>query len=611
MSSPSDTAASAAPARKRLVLLALDGADWPALQQAAEHGFAPYLSSMIDAGSWAPLAFPLPQCRASGWLSVATGLHADRHGILHAQERLAGSVFVQAPTAASLRAPALWDWTAAAGLSTAVIGWPATRGLALGTGCCIAPGTESAIGRSGQAWPMHPDAVSPASLRAGIAGLRVHPDYLQGADLAFLLAPLAPASRARVAPGLARLFAECTSLHAFGTYALEHLDSDVLMLRLPLLGDVEPLLQQVAQDPGAGACRLLCYQFVDLLCGRYMNLAGRDAHFAILSNGSGHGAAAGFAILSGPGVLADAALASAMAVDLLPTLARLLGLGIDIALDGEAIAECLLRPAAAQPATKPGPMPMLAADIEPVPAAVVLEYPVLESEHIAVPDFSAALARASGIEAETRFALAQTTVLRGRRAAAIAMLRSLCQRWPAFAAARVLLAEQLLAAKQFDECREVLQYFPQVQEAGMWQDLAEGLLAFGRQDWPLAQACLTRLAATGTAPLNVHAWLGRVHAQQGNADLAAEAFGAALAREPWNIQAWEGLGEALGSQQRLVEAAHAFGKAVSLAPRSAALLNRLARAWDAAGEPARAAAARARAMKLDPAALARVISRQA
>jgi tetratricopeptide (TPR) repeat protein len=234
---------------------------------------------------------------------------------------------------------------------------------------------------------------------------------------------------------------------------------------------------------------------------------------------------------------------------------------------------------------------------------------VLASEGIAAPDFSAVLAQASRIEAETRFALASTLLLRGRRADAIGMLHTICGRWPDFAAARVMLAEQLLQSQQFDACREVLAYFPQVHAAGIWRDVAEGMLAYGREDWPAALDCLGRVAAAGSAPINAHAWLGRIHARQGDDERAALAFEAAAAQQPGDAGNWDRLGQARARQHRPADAALAFGRAVSLAAPSAALLNRLASAWDAAGEGALAATARARAMQLDPRAVAGALMR--
>ena len=55
MHSPSD--ARTAPT---LVMLALDGADWSLLQELDQGGLTPFLSSLVNAGTWAPLDFPLP-----------------------------------------------------------------------------------------------------------------------------------------------------------------------------------------------------------------------------------------------------------------------------------------------------------------------------------------------------------------------------------------------------------------------------------------------------------------------------------------------------------------------------------------------------------------------
>lgn len=598
--------------RRRLVVLALEGMDWQFLQQLADTQLAPFLTTLIEHGTWAPVDFPLAACAESAWTTLATGVLPDRHGVLHAFERLAGSIFVQSPTAGTAKAPALWHWADAAGLKVALINWPATLGLSLDHGLVVAPGTETAIGRRGQAWPMHPNAVLPVSLRETVRGLRLHPDEIRREDVEFILAPLSASARKQIAAGTASALAECASLHAMGTHALSNLGSDVVVLRIPFLSAATQLLAQIPAAAGAGTCLARCYQFVDMICGRYMNLAGRNATYAVVSNGvdavprrskpgrSNDGR--GFVIIEGPLVRRDATIGPVAATSIAPTLATLLDLPIDDALDGDPILDALVpSPADRPPSTHRSTVKVVQpGDIERTPESVPLDAALLQREGIPLPDFSAQMRFAQQVECETRFALAQVQLIRGQDKLARSVLRDLSSRFPDYLPARILLAEQLLLAGELAECETIARQLPLVRTSDLWADVAYGLIAFARKDWSDASARFERLAKSSESPIDGHAWLGWVFQEQADWQEALRCFRIASESSPRDARVWQGLGTCYASLGRFAEAAGALGRAVSLNPRSAALLLSLGAAWEKGGQPERAANLRARALQIDP-----------
>ncbi|MBV6320858.1 alkaline phosphatase family protein [Duganella violaceipulchra] len=606
MRSPSE--ARPAPA---LVMLALDGVDWNLLQELDEGGLTPFLSSLVGAGTWAPLDFPLPACADSGWTSAATGMQPDRHGILHPLTAIAGSLFMQAPGAAALRTEAIWHAADAAGRHTAVIGWPATRGLRLRHGTVIAPGADAAPANDEHAWPLDPQAVWPPEARELVHAARLAPGDIQAQDLHFLLAPLDAAARRRLAGAAAAALAECATLHALGTAAIEERGADVLMLRLPFLGVMAAALAGVPDRRAARLCLARCLQFLDLLCGRYQNLAGRDACFAILSNGTRD---AGFMLLCGPGIARDRAIAPVAACDIWPTVAAALGLPAASELDGRVIDEALTAAPPRMKTDAAAVAPLAPAGIRVTPSSPALSAAALamfEQEDLAPPDFAPQIAFARGVECETRLALATMTALRGNRGAALEQLRALGHRFGGDLNVRIALAEQLLLAGQFDQCLAITRNLPLVRTGGAWADATEGMVAFASGDWPQAMARLGALAqlqasspGAVTPPINAAMWLGRAQLAQREWELAAASFRAAIAHDGRDYFAWSGLGMAermLGQWRR---AASAYGRAVSLGPRSAETLLDLATAWEHCGDMNLAAQARARAMRIDPKAVA-------
>ncbi|WP_445231224.1 alkaline phosphatase family protein [Duganella rhizosphaerae] len=603
-------------------MLALDGADWRLLQELDQGGLTPFLSSLIGAGTWAPLDFPLPACADSGWASIASGMQPDRHGILHPLTAIDGSLFMQAPGATALRTEAIWHAADAAGRHAAVIGWPATRGLRLRYGTVIAPGACAAPGNDEHAWPLDPQAVWPPEARELVHAARLAPGDIQAQDLHFLLSPLDAATRRRLTGTTAAALAECATLHALGTAAIEQRGADVLVLRLPFIAVMAAALAEVADRHAASTCLARCYQFLDLLCGRYQHLAGRDACFAILSNGERD---AGFMLLCGPGVARDQATASVAACDIWPTVAAVLDLPAGAGLDGRVIEEALtiapvrMQANAANAATAAAVAPLTPSDISVTPDAPALsaaESAMFEHEGLALPDFAPQIAFVRQIECETRLALASMTALRGNRSAALEQLRALQQRFDGDLNVRIALAEQLLLAGQFDECLAIARDFPLVRAGGAWADATEGMVAFASGDWPQAMARLGALARiqassanAATPPVNAAMWLGRAHLMQREWELAAASFRAAVAHDGRDYFAWSGLGMAERMLGQWRHAASAYGRAVSLGPRSAEALLDLAMAWEHCGDMEAAAQARARAMRIDPAAVARDAAR--
>lgn len=592
--------------RRNLVVLALDGLDWAFLQPLLDSGQAPFLTMLIEAGAWAPLAFAPPQHAESRWTSVATGVLADRHGILHPAERIGPAAFTRGVRAASVKAPTLWQIADAAGCPTTVIGWPATQGLTLEHGWVVAGGVEKAMGSATQAWPIPPDCVAPSELRHTVRALRLHPHDVDEGDLDLLIAPLSAPARDALAEGVAHALAECATLHALATDALSRRGPSVVAVRLGFVARIAALLARVASDPGASLCLARSYQFIDLCVGRYLGLAGRDADYALLSTGADvqldgqFGDTAGFAVMAGPGLQKDAVLGPIDATDVLPTLLSILALPLPAHLDGVVVDEMFT--AALAPSQREHPATPSVSHITAIartPEAAFDPAP-LQREGLAVPDFSGFIAVARQVECETLYDLAQVAVHRDDLQRATATLRELGARFPGFVPGRVLLAEVLLQAGEADGCEAIAKALPAVQADGVWADVAQGLIAFARHDWTTAAAAFDRLAHAKGSPLNARHWLGLIALHQQHWQHAADHFAVAADHAPRDLRVWQGLAEALSAQGRDAEAAPAWGRAVSLNPRSAKALLGWAEACARTGQPKRAAAARERALKLDP-----------
>jgi predicted AlkP superfamily phosphohydrolase/phosphomutase/Tfp pilus assembly protein PilF len=112
----------------RVAIFALDGADWELLSELANDGRIPNIKALTQGGSTAALQTIQPTVSSMLWVTAATGLTPDRHGVID---------FVDASRqpvqSYSRHAPGLWDIADAFGRSGVISNWwtawpPAARG---------------------------------------------------------------------------------------------------------------------------------------------------------------------------------------------------------------------------------------------------------------------------------------------------------------------------------------------------------------------------------------------------------------------------------------------------------------------------------------------------
>jgi Flp pilus assembly protein TadD len=112
--------------RGRLVLLGLDALDWKLVDELTARGVMPNLRTLLQHGAQAIEDVPPPLVSPVVWTTIGTGVPPEVHGVLDFLEPDPGGGAPRPVTSASRKAPAIWEMAAAAGRSTAVIGWWAT-----------------------------------------------------------------------------------------------------------------------------------------------------------------------------------------------------------------------------------------------------------------------------------------------------------------------------------------------------------------------------------------------------------------------------------------------------------------------------------------------------
>jgi tetratricopeptide (TPR) repeat protein len=103
----------------RVVIFALDGADWELLHELSDDGRIPNIRALATGGTTASLQTIQPTVSPMVWTTVATGLTPDRHGVLDFMDRAHHTPV----DAYSRRVPALWDVADAFGRTSLVTSW--------------------------------------------------------------------------------------------------------------------------------------------------------------------------------------------------------------------------------------------------------------------------------------------------------------------------------------------------------------------------------------------------------------------------------------------------------------------------------------------------------
>jgi predicted AlkP superfamily phosphohydrolase/phosphomutase len=111
---------------RKAILIGLDGGTFDLLEPLMEQGHMPCLKRLVDGGVRGRLRTVIPPGTGPAWSTIITGLDPSNHGIADLIVRADRSYDLAFLNAASLRAPAVWDWVGARGGRVLVLNVPMT-----------------------------------------------------------------------------------------------------------------------------------------------------------------------------------------------------------------------------------------------------------------------------------------------------------------------------------------------------------------------------------------------------------------------------------------------------------------------------------------------------
>src|SRR5262245_5918966 len=111
------------PARKKILLVGLDAADWEIIDPLIARGRLPHLARLMKSGARAPLRSYDPMISPLIWTTMVTGVGPDAHGIADFLVTDESSGRLIPITSRFRRVKALWNMLSDAGLPSGFVGW--------------------------------------------------------------------------------------------------------------------------------------------------------------------------------------------------------------------------------------------------------------------------------------------------------------------------------------------------------------------------------------------------------------------------------------------------------------------------------------------------------
>jgi len=582
---------------RKILLIGWDAADWKVIHPLLDKGEMPNLARLIEGGVMGDITTLEPVLSPMLWNSIATGKYADQHGILGFTEVDPVHKRVRPVTSTSRRTKAIWNILMQNGYRTHVIHWFGGHPAEPIRGVCVSDSFTRGYRGPLHEWNMVAGTVHPPECAQALDELRVRPDEIDEQLLTLFVPRAAEIDQDvdRRLATLAKVQAECISVHAAATWAMENHPWDFTAIyypsidhfshafmnfhppRLPWVDEKQFEFYKDVVNSG--------YRFHDLMLGQLMRMAPPETTIILCSDHGFHsdhlrpkgiprvpaGPAEqhrplGVLVMSGPGIRKDELVYGATLLDICPTILNLCGLAAGKDMPGRVLLEAMENP---RPIPRIGSWDLVEGDagmhtgeiaMEPADAEALIEQFVALG-YIEKPDENQHQAVIT-CERERMWNLARVYLHSGRPHLALPVLEGIWDESPDRVDYGLTLARCQMLLGMTEEARataaEALEGF----EESPAHRLALAQIALGAGQAPEALAHLEEAAKEMTDSAEIPLRLGAAYLRLRRPTEAEKHILRSLEIDPHNPDALELLARAYLRQKRWQDAAEAAVRAV-------------------------------------------------
>ncbi|OQW93869.1 MAG: hypothetical protein BWK79_08865 [Beggiatoa sp. IS2] len=350
----------------KVLLIGWDAADWKAIHPLMDEGKMPTLKHFIETGVMGNLATLDPPLSPIMWTSIGTGKTADKHGVLGFTQPRPDGKGIQPVMSTSRKVKAVWNILMQNGFKTHVVGWWPSHPAEPLNGVCVSDFYHKAHNMPLDQWPMAPGTVHPERLAETLAELRVHPQELTANHILPFVPEAEKVNQEKDQRlwSVAKITAECASIHSAATWIMEHEAWDFMAVYFDSIDHYCHGFMKFHPPHREGIPRELYdlyhniveggYRFHDMMLSRLLQLAGENTTVIICSDHGFYpdhlrplqlprepaGPAAehspyGMVALRGPGIKHDELIFGSTLLDITPTILTLFGVPVARDMDGK------------------------------------------------------------------------------------------------------------------------------------------------------------------------------------------------------------------------------------------------------------------------------------
>ena len=571
---------------KRILLLGWDGADWKIIDQLLEKGRMPALESLIRQGVKGNISTLKPSLSPLLWSTIATGKSADKHNILGFTEPSPDGSGVRPVSSESWGCMPLWSILERHGQKGAVVNWFATHPADVVDGTAVSDFFRHSRGLNYDKWPVPPRAISPESLLDVMKELIVHPADVKPSQLSCFI-PEAVSTikkRDKKLTEMVRLFAQCASVHAAGTFLAEHEAWNFLAVYYDALDRIchhfmeyrAPRLPYVSERDFKQYSQVVdhWYCYFDGLLAQYLSLIDEKTTILLISDHGFHSDHLrpigtqhtgyrnpvhwhrdyGILICRGPSIKSGESISGASLLDIAPTILYMLGLPVARDMEGKVLTSMYIEP------VEPEFIDTYETQSQPFSQSTQITV----NDSIAVHEALEQLAdlgyiepvpedSAEAIEKVTfsnQFTLAEVHIHSGRAKDAAAILEDLLSANIKQKKVKLKLAECYLLMGKTGKCRKILDEILSEDVSFSQAHIVYGDLLLLEEKFESALMHYEKAEETGPTLPNLQNKIAFVYFQQKRWHDAEMTFKKALDMDKDNAEAYGGLGTALYHQGR-------------------------------------------------------------